>query len=271
MRNITISYYNPYQLFVTIHGDGYVGSTYQPCCYWYYYYYVNKWTTNTTSNILFSNTAGECIGIFVDLTNSLYCSISNLYQVDKIWLGDNSTTWARIAGTGGLGYNASMLYNPWGIFVDINFDLYVADSGNNRIQLFHLGQSNALTVAGNGASNTITLNHPTGVVLDADKYLFIVDNGNNRIVGSGPYGFRCIIGCTGSGSAPNQFSSPQSMAFDSYGNIFVADSGNNRIQQFFLVTNSCSMCTINNSKIPLRVLLRKLVITLFSKKLNLSI
>jgi hypothetical protein len=260
MRNITISYSNPYQLFVTIHGDGYVGST-----YYSYDYYVNKWTINTTSNILFSNTGGECTGIFVDVTNSLYCSITSLYQVIKIWLGDTSTTWARIAGTGGLGYNASMLYNPWGIFVDVNFDLYIADSGNNRIQLFHLGQSNALTVAGNGAVATITLNSPTGVVLDADKYLFIVDNGNSRIVGSGPYGFRCIIGCAGSGSAPNQLLSPKSMAFDSYGNIFVADSGNNRIQQFLMVTNSCSMCTINNSKTSLKVLSRKLVFTLFPK------
>jgi sugar lactone lactonase YvrE len=180
-----------------------------------------------------------CTGIFVDVTNSLYCSITNLYQVIKIWLGDNSSTWTRIAGTGGCGSSASTLCNPYGIFVDVNFDLYVADQSNNRIQLFKLGQSNALTVAGNGAASTITLNHPTGVVLDADKYLFIVDSGNNRIVGSGPYGFRCIIGCTGSGSAPNQLSSPQNMAFDSYGNIFVADFGNNRIQQFALVTNSC--------------------------------
>ncbi len=157
----------------------------------------------------------------------------------KIWLGDSTTTWTTVAGTGSYGSTASMLYYPQGIFIDINFDLYVADSNNNRIQLFQLGQSNALTVAGNGASGTITLNNPTGVVLDADKYLFIADRSNNRIVASGPNGFRCIVGCSGYGSASNQLLNPYSMAFDSYGNIFVVDSSNSRIQKFVLATNSC--------------------------------
>jgi hypothetical protein len=162
-----------------------------------------------------------------------------IHEVVKIWLGDSTTTWTTVAGTGSYGSTASMLYYPQGIFIDINFDLYVADSNNNRIQLFQLGQSNALTVAGNGASGTITLNNPTGVVLDADKYLFIADRSNNRIVASGPNGFRCIVGCSGYGSASNQLLNPYSMAFDSYGNIFVVDSSNSRIQKFVLATNSC--------------------------------
>jgi sugar lactone lactonase YvrE len=138
-----------------------------------------------------------------------------------------------------------MLYNPQGIYVDINFNLYVADSRNNRIQLFQSGQLNATTIAGNGAPETIMLNNPTDVVLDADGYIFIVDSKNYRIVGSGPNGFRCIVGCSGaSGSLSNQLNSPQAMAFDSYGNIFVTDYNNNRIQKFLLATNSCG--TYNN-------------------------
>jgi hypothetical protein len=246
MRNIPITPYDPYQLFVTINGDGYVGSYYYysyynpyPYVSYYYYYYVNKWTINATSNILYSNTGEYCFGIFVDVSNTLYCSITDLHEVIKIWLGDSATTWTTVAGTGSYGSTASMLYEPQGIFVDINFDLYVADARNNRIQLFQLGQSNALTVAGYGASGTITLSYPTGVVLDADKYLFIVDTDNNRIVAGGSNGFRCLVGCSGGGSASNQLWGPWSIAFDSYGNIFVADSGNSRIQKFILATNSC--------------------------------
>jgi sugar lactone lactonase YvrE len=235
MRNISISYYDPYQLFVTINGDGYVNSAYA----YYGLYYVNKWTINATSNILYSNTGGYCFGIFVDVSNTLYCSITDLHEVIKIWLGDSTNTWTTVAGTGSLGSTASMLYYPKGIFVDINFNLYVADCYNSRIQLFQLGQSNALTVAGYGASGTITLSYPTGVVLDADKYLFIVDCYNHRIVASGPNGFRCLVGCSGGGSASNQLLYPWSIAFDSYGNIFVADTNNNRIQKFILATNSC--------------------------------
>jgi len=133
-----------------------------------------------------------------------------------------------------------MLYDPRGIFVDINFNLYVADSGNNRIQLFQSGQPNGTTVA--GTSRTILLYHPTSVVLDADGYLFIVDNGNLRIIGSGPAGFRCVAGCSGTrGSASYQLYNPQTMAFDSYGNIFVTDTENGRIQKFVLAAYSCGM------------------------------
>ncbi len=86
-----------------------------------------------------------------------------------------------------------MLYNPNGIFVDNNFNLYVADTGNHRIQFFQSGQLTATTVVGKGAPGTISLYNPTDVLLDADGYLFIVDSGNYRIVGSASNGFRCIF------------------------------------------------------------------------------
>ena len=131
-------------------------------------------------------------------------------------------------------------YVPEGIFVTTDLDLYVADHGNNRVQLFRRGELNATTVLINGWNGTITLNGPTDVTLDADGYLFIVECGNGRILGSGPGGFRCVAGCSGtSGSAPNQLSCPQTMAFDRDGNLFVTDGSNNRIQQFLLSNNSC--------------------------------
>ena len=65
---------------------------------------------------------------------------------------------------------------PTESFVDISFDLYVADSVNNRIQRFSSGQMNATTVAGNGTSGTIFLKTPMDILLDGDGYLFIVDS-----------------------------------------------------------------------------------------------
>ena len=162
------------------------------------------------------------------------------HTVVRRWLDDISPTWTIVAGTNGTwGSTSTTLYQPHGIFVDINFDLYVADGKNHRIQLFRLGQSNGTTVAGNGASNTISLSWPAAVLLDADKYLFILEEVNHRIVRSGPNGFRCIVGCSGSGSSAHQLRNPFSFSFDSYGNIYVADTGNNRVQKFLLATNSC--------------------------------
>jgi hypothetical protein len=225
---------SPYSIFVTINGDIYVDNGVPNNR-------VDKWTLNRNSSVVAMHVSGRCLDLFVDISNTLYCSMGDDHQVVKSWVDDNTNTLIIVAGTGSSGSTSNMLNQPHDIFVDTNFDLYVADFGNNRIQLFQLGQLTATTVAGSGSlTTTINLSYPTGIVLDADKYLFIADNANHRIIGSGPTGFRCLVGCSGSGSASNQFSWPYSLSFDSYGNMFVTDTGNHRIQKFLLSTNSCS-------------------------------
>ena len=185
------------------------------------------------------------------LASTLYCSMFSGHQVVKKSLNDNSSTMITVAGNGSQGSTSNMLYRPFGIFVDTNFDLYVVDSNNHRIQLFRLGQINGITVAGSGSANvTITLSYPSDVILDENKYLFITDTNNNRIIGSDENGFRCIVACSmSSGSASNQLSYPQSIAFDSFGNLFVVDRNNHRIQKFCLSTNFCNSKTANNDSI----------------------
>jgi len=151
------------------------------------------------------------------------------HRVDKKW--SNGTT-TIVAGTGVRGSESDMLNYPWGIFVDINLDLYVADYDNNRIQLFRLNQRNGITVVGKESSKvTIELLYPTGIVLDGDRYLFIVDCGNNRIIGSDENGFRCIFGCSGYGHTNDKLYNPFSISFDSYGNIYITDRDNHRVQK----------------------------------------
>lgn len=232
-RTITSGLSYTYGLFVTTTGGIYVnyGSTNGR---------VDKWTLNTSTSIPAMYVCQACYDIFVDISDTLYCSMSSLHQVVTKSLNSSSSAFRIVAGTGSSGSASNTLSNPNGIFVNVNFDLYVADYNNHRIQLFQLGQSIATTVAGSAASGTITLNYPTGVVLDGNNYLFIVDSNKHRIVASGPNGFRCLVGCSGIGLAPDQLYNPQTMAFDSYGNIFVVDVNNNRIQKFVLSTNSCS-------------------------------
>ncbi len=220
----------PLSLFVTSTGDIYVDNGGNRR--------VHKLALNATQSISVMNVNGSCLGLFVDINNDLYCSMRDYHQVIKKSLNDNTTTSIIVAGNGAIGSSSNMLHQPHGIFVDINMDLYVADSKNNRIQRFTSGQLNGITVAVDNL--TITLSYPTGIVLDADNYLYIVDHNNNRIVRSGPYGFRCLVGCSGtSGSASNQLTYPRSVSFDNFGNMFVTDRDNHRIQKFLLATNSC--------------------------------
>jgi hypothetical protein len=233
-RTITGGLVQPFSIFVTINGDIYVDNGHSNGR-------VDKWTLNSNTSVPVMYVKSSCYGLFVDINDNLYCSIRNQHQVVKKWLNNSTNTSKIVAGTGINGSASNMLNGPVEIFVDINLDLYVADAGNHRIQLFRSGQSNGITVAGSGSSTTtITLNSPTGVVLDADKYLFIVDQKNHRIVGSGPNGFRCLVGCSGSsGSESNQLQHPRGLSFDSFGNMFVTDRDNHRIQKFVLSTDSC--------------------------------
>ena len=180
-----------------------------------------------------------CYGLFIDINDILYCSLFDKHRVIKGRLYDNTST-TTIAGTGVDSSAPNTLYGPYGIFVDTNLNLYVADSKNDRIQLFLPGTSMGTTVAGaTSATTTISISFPTAIVLDADSNLFVVDSGNNRIIGSGLTGFRCILGCSGSGSSPNQLKDPIALSFDSFGNIYVTDKTNSRVQKFLISTNSC--------------------------------
>ena len=202
---------------------------------------VNYWGSNASNSTIAMYVDGTCAGLFLDSNDSLYCSLPHSHRVSKKLIENYDNTSVIVAGTGVNGSALDMLSSPFGIFVDVDSSLYVADSDNHRIQLFGPGEFNGTTVAGIGAPGTITLNGPKSVILDADGYLFISDQGNHRVVASGPNGFRCIAGCTEtSGSTANQLLDPFTLGFDSYGNLYVTDCTNNRIQKFLPATNSCS-------------------------------
>ena len=202
---------------------------------------INKLSSDLTNETSVMNTCSVCYGIFIDIQKNIYCSLQYLHKVIRKSLTNHLDLVEIVGGTGSNGSTSYMLNGPYGIFVDTNFDLYVVDFYNNRIQLFSQGQFNATTVAGSTSiETTINLYQPVEIILDANKYLFIVDFGHNRIVGNGPNGFRCIIGCNGAGSSANQLNGPRSMSFDASGNIFVVDYYNKRVQKFLLASNSCS-------------------------------
>ena len=232
-RTIAASLNNPCSIFASSNGDIYIDNGLSNGS-------VDKWALNGTSSTIAMHVNGACFGLFIDIYNYLYCSIGSLHQVVKKSLDTDTNQTTVIVGTGIAGSASNSLHNPRGIFVTAKLDLYIADCTNNRIQLFQSGQFNGITVAGNGAPETIALNAPTDVVLDADEYLFISDYNNNRIVKSGPSGFECLFGCSGNaGSTANQLNRPHSLSFNNYGNLFVVDSDNNHIQKFLLTRNSC--------------------------------
>jgi hypothetical protein len=231
-RTISNDLNNPGAIFVTINGDIYVDSGNN--------HRVEMWTWNATNGVVVMNVSVQCMGLFIDNNNTLYCSDSDKQKVIARSLSIDGSPTTLVAGNGTLGSASNQLCDPNGLFVDVNFNLYVADWCNSRIQKFAQGQVNGITVAGSGAPGTISLLNPIAVTLDGNGYLFILDSVANRLVGSGPNGFRCLVGCSGTyGPALYQFNTPNGFGFDSYGNLIVSDRVNNRILKFILAINSC--------------------------------
>jgi len=69
--------------------------------------------------------------------------------------------------------------SPWGITVDDAGDVYISDTGNQRIQKFDR-DGNFLTQWGGFGNREGQFNFPYGVAVDAHGSVFVVDSGNMR-------------------------------------------------------------------------------------------
>lgn len=91
---------------------------------------------------------------------------------------------AGISGTSGS--NSTLLSCPLDVRVDQYNNIYVADSRNNRIQMFCSDGNSAdgITIAGgNGdGSSNIQLGQPRSLDFDSEMNLYVSDSTNNRIV-----------------------------------------------------------------------------------------
>jgi uncharacterized protein (TIGR03437 family) len=144
--------------------------------------------------------------------------------------------------------NSSSLNTPAGLAIGPNGDLFVADSGNNRVLEFASGSGNgssAIRVYGQPNMSTSqkpnqisaqTLTAPEGLTVDPASNLYVADTGGNRVLifpntldapSSGAVA-AFVIGAPAFTSS-GVFAAPTDVAVDSSGDIFVADSGNNRV------------------------------------------
>jgi uncharacterized protein (TIGR03437 family) len=91
------------------------------------------------------------------------------------------------AGDGGPAALAS-LRNPQGVAVDTSGNLYIADTGNQRIRKVSSGAITTIAGAGtsgfrgdNGPATSAWLSSPGGVAVDGSLNVYIADSGNNRV------------------------------------------------------------------------------------------
>jgi DNA-binding beta-propeller fold protein YncE len=119
---------------------------------------------------------------------------------------------------------------PHGFDVDAGGNVYVADTGNERIQKFTRDGA-WLTQWGSLGAAHGQFDAPVGVACGMDGIVYVADERNNRIQAFTAFG--SFVRAWGTaGTANGQFDSPFHVAVDAAGNVLVADTGNTRIQKF---------------------------------------
>ncbi|CAN5640189.1 hypothetical protein BH09BAC4_BH09BAC4_04380 [soil metagenome] len=160
---------------------------------------VQKFPPNSTSATSGSTVAGGNGGgsgakqlnspssVYVDGAGNLYVSDYDNHRVQKFPPNSTSaTSGSTVAGGNGYGGGANQLANPYGMYVDKQGTIYVADEGNHRIQKFPPNSTSATsgsTVAGGNGEGTGAnqLSNPLGVAVDGAGYVYVADTDNYRI------------------------------------------------------------------------------------------
>ena len=156
------------------------------------------------------------------------------------------------------GVSAKSLDFPWGVAVDANGNLYVADTVNNRVLEYNIpltygttahsvfGQGGIFTsnTANNGGVSANSLYYPNGVAVDAAGQLYVADFSNSRVLEyNTPLTSSTANAVFGHGSfnsnTPNDgglgassLNYPSGVVVDATGNLYVADYLNNRVLEY---------------------------------------
>ena len=182
-----------------------------------------------------SSTLAGPRGIAIDQNGNVYIADEGNNRIRKISSATHSIT--TVAGTGAAGYGgdggpatAGLLNLPAGVAVDMAGNVYVADTGNNRIRKITVATGVITTVAGNGQNGysgdggsavNSTLGSPSAVAVDASGNIFIADTLNvvvRKVSSSG-----IITTFAGGGISGVFLVKPTGVAVDSAGNVFIAD------------------------------------------------
>ncbi|MDT0567715.1 RICIN domain-containing protein [Streptomyces sp. DSM 3412] len=191
-------------------------------------------------------------GVAVDREGTLYIVEYGGHRIRKVTTDGKIST---VAGTGSAGRGAegvsavsAALSHPRGIAVDTAGDLYIADSGNNRIRKITMADGKVHTFAGTGAATyggdgglatAAHLYSPFDVVVDGADNVYIADWGNHRIrVVTADGKISTVAGTVGAGLAPDgtvataaQLKYPSAVAVDSAGNLYIADYHQQRVRK----------------------------------------
>ena len=149
-------------------------------------------------------------GIAEDSQGNKYIADTGNHRIREITSGGLITT---IAGTGTPGADgdggaagAATLNSPESVAIDSTNNIYIADTGNNKIR--------KITPDGNISTVLDGLNNPEYVAVDQTGAVYVADTGNDRVVKIAP---------TGTSSVLAQVLKPAAVLVDARGNVWMSE------------------------------------------------
>jgi sugar lactone lactonase YvrE len=155
---------------------------------------VQEWTPGATSGVTVAGGNGQGpaanqlwgpAGVFVDGAGNVYVADTLNDRVQE-W-APQATSGVTVAGTGdGFGGAGANQLNfaglPGSVFVDGAGDVYVADTGNDRVQEWAPGATSGLTVAGGITGSAASqLASPTGLFVDGSGNVYVASQGDYNV------------------------------------------------------------------------------------------
>ena len=222
---------------------------------------VNAGTSSTISTIAgngspgFAGDSGQAVnaqlnnplGVAIDSSGNVYIADTANQRVRKVANGVITTVAGNgthgFAGDGGSATSAQ-LWNPSAVAVDTSGNLYIADTGNNRIREVSAGV--ITTLAGNGSQGfsgdygpavSAQLSAPAAVAVDAAGNVFIGDSLNNRVREVSNGVIATVAGSDGFALGDNGPATKallgqiSGVAVDANDALYISDSANSRIRK----------------------------------------
>ena len=154
---------------------------------------------------------------------------SRIVRVDKT--GKILTSWGSRTPDGQVPPLPGTFIEPWGIALDLQGNVYVADTWNHRIQKFDADGNfeRAWGTFGQLTDGSSYLWGPRGIVVGLDGRIYVTDTGNKRVVVFDTNGkYLQQFGMEGEG----QLDEPVGIAIGNDGLVYVADTWNLRVAVF---------------------------------------